>query len=65
MLNKSHESWMNVQWRCLNMHLDETDVKTLKALTAKARLSSRQVDKQCDISIGTTPDQKREFIVQK
>jgi len=47
------------------MHLDETDVKTLKALTAKARLSSRQVDKQCDISIGTTPDQKREFIVQK
>jgi DNA-binding Lrp family transcriptional regulator len=35
------------------MHLDETDVKILKALTADARLSSRQIAKQCDISIGT------------
>jgi DNA-binding Lrp family transcriptional regulator len=35
------------------MHLDETDVKILKVLTADARLSSRQIAKQCDISIGT------------
>ncbi len=35
------------------MHLDETDVKILKALTFDARLSSRQIAKQCDISIGT------------
>ena len=35
------------------MGLDETDVKILKALTADARLSSRQIAKQCDISIGT------------
>lgn len=35
------------------MHLDETDVKILKALTLDARLSSRQIAKQCDISIGT------------
>ncbi len=35
------------------MHLDETDVKILKALTADARLSSRQIAKRCDISIGT------------
>lgn len=35
------------------MQLDETDVKILKTLTADARLSSRQVAKQCDISIGT------------
>lgn len=35
------------------MHLDETDVKIMKALTADARLSSRQIAKQCDISIGT------------
>ena len=35
------------------MHLDETDVKILKALTIDARLSSRQIAKQCDISIGT------------
>jgi DNA-binding Lrp family transcriptional regulator len=33
--------------------LDETDVKILKVLSADARLSSRQVAKQCDISIGT------------
>ena len=35
------------------MQLDETDVKILKALVADARLSSRQVAKQCEISIGT------------
>ncbi len=35
------------------MKLDETDVEILKALTADARLSSRQIAKQCDISIGT------------
>jgi DNA-binding Lrp family transcriptional regulator len=35
------------------MNLDETDVKLLKALTEDARLSSRQIAKQCKISIGT------------
>ena len=35
------------------MRLDETDVKILKALTADARFSSRQIAKQCDVSIGT------------
>jgi len=35
------------------MQLDETDVKILKALTVDARLSSRQVARQCGISIGT------------
>ena len=35
------------------MNLDETDVKVLKALTEDARLSSRQIAKQCNISIGT------------
>ena len=35
------------------MNLDETDVKVVKALTEDARLSSRQIAKQCDISIGT------------
>jgi DNA-binding Lrp family transcriptional regulator len=35
------------------MMLDETDVKILKALTVDARLSSRQIAKQCGISIGT------------
>jgi DNA-binding Lrp family transcriptional regulator len=35
------------------MQLDGTDVKILKALIADARLSSRQIAKQCDISIGT------------
>lgn len=35
------------------MRLDETDVKILKALTVDARFSSRQVAKQCDVSIGT------------
>ena len=35
------------------MSLDETDVKVLKALTLDARLSSRQIAKQCGVSIGT------------
>jgi len=35
------------------MHLDETDIKILKALTLDARLSSRQIAKQCSVSIGT------------
>ena len=35
------------------MQLDKTDVKILKTLTADARLSSRQVARQCGISIGT------------
>jgi DNA-binding Lrp family transcriptional regulator len=37
----------------IRMELDETDVKILKALTLDARLSSRQIAKQCEISIGT------------
>jgi DNA-binding Lrp family transcriptional regulator len=35
------------------IHLDETDVEILKALTLDARLSSRQIAKQCGVSIGT------------
>jgi DNA-binding Lrp family transcriptional regulator len=35
------------------MQLDETDIKVLKALTVDARLSSRQIAKQCGISVGT------------
>ena len=35
------------------MRLDETDVKILKALTLDGRLSSRQIAKQCSVSIGT------------
>ena len=35
------------------MRLDETDVKILKTLMADARLSSRQIAKQCGVSIGT------------
>jgi DNA-binding Lrp family transcriptional regulator len=35
------------------MRLDETDVKILKALTLDARLSSRQIARRCDVSIGT------------
>jgi DNA-binding Lrp family transcriptional regulator len=35
------------------MNLDEADVKILKALTVDARLSSRQIAKQCNVSIGT------------
>jgi DNA-binding Lrp family transcriptional regulator len=33
--------------------LDETDVKILDSLTLDARLSSRQVARKCNISIGT------------
>lgn len=43
------------------MHLDETDVKILKALIADARLSSRQIAKQCDISIGTVLSRMRKM----
>jgi DNA-binding Lrp family transcriptional regulator len=43
------------------MHLDETDVKILKALIADARLSSRQISKQCDISIGTALSRMRKM----
>lgn len=35
------------------MHLDETDVNVLKTLTLDARLSSRQIAKKCNVSIGT------------
>lgn len=35
------------------MELDKTDVQILKALIADARLSSRQIAKQCGISVGT------------
>lgn len=35
------------------MRLDETDVKILTVLTADARLSSRQIAKQCGVSVGT------------
>lgn len=35
------------------MPLDEIDVKILKTLTIDARLSSRQIARQCDVSIGT------------
>jgi DNA-binding Lrp family transcriptional regulator len=35
------------------MTVDETDVKILKTLTADARLSSRQISKQCNVSVGT------------
>jgi DNA-binding Lrp family transcriptional regulator len=35
------------------MRLDETDVKILKTLLSDARLSSRQIAKQCGVSIGT------------
>lgn len=35
------------------MNLDETDVRILKVLTVDARLSSRQIAKQCNVSIGT------------
>jgi DNA-binding Lrp family transcriptional regulator len=35
------------------MELDETDVKIMKALTVDARLSSRQIARQCNVSIGT------------
>jgi DNA-binding Lrp family transcriptional regulator len=35
------------------MQLDDTDVKIMKALALDARLSSRQIANQCDVSIGT------------
>ena len=35
------------------MSLDDTDVKILKTLTLDARLSSRQIARQCGVSIGT------------
>jgi DNA-binding Lrp family transcriptional regulator len=35
------------------IHLDETDVEILKALTLDARLSSRQIAKQSNVSVGT------------
>jgi len=35
------------------MPLDETDYKILKALVSDARLSSRQIAKRCNISVGT------------
>ena len=35
------------------MRLDETDVKILGVLALYARLSSRQIAKQCGVSIGT------------
>jgi DNA-binding Lrp family transcriptional regulator len=44
---------MNVQRRWQTIPLDEIDVKILKTLTIDARLSSRQIARQCDVSIGT------------
>jgi len=35
------------------MPLDDTDIKILKTLTLDARLSSRQIARQCGVSIGT------------
>ena len=46
------------------MGLDETNVKILKALTEDARLSSRQVAKQCGISIGTALSRTRKMEVE-
>jgi DNA-binding Lrp family transcriptional regulator len=43
------------------MGLDETNVKILKALTEDARLSSRQIAKQCGISIGTALSRTRKM----
>jgi DNA-binding Lrp family transcriptional regulator len=43
------------------MDMDETDVKILKSLIANARLSSRQVAKQCGISIGTALSRTRKL----
>ena len=44
-----------------NMDLDEKDVKILKALTEDARLSSRQIAKQCEVSIGTALSRTRKM----
>lgn len=35
------------------MSLDQTDVKVLETLTLDSRLSSRQIAKQCGLSVGT------------
>jgi len=35
------------------MQLDETDIKIVRTLVTDARLSSRQIAKQCGVSIGT------------
>jgi DNA-binding Lrp family transcriptional regulator len=35
------------------MRLDDTDVRILEALTLDARLSSRQIARKCNVSIGT------------
>ena len=43
------------------MRLDETDVKILKALVLDARLSARQIAKQCGISIGTALTRTRKM----
>jgi DNA-binding Lrp family transcriptional regulator len=43
------------------MELDETDVKILKTLSLDARLSSRQIAKQCNISIGTVLSRVRKL----
>jgi DNA-binding Lrp family transcriptional regulator len=39
--------------KVLEMPLDEIDVEILRALVFDARLSSRQIAKQCNVSIGT------------
>lgn len=41
--------------------MDETDVKILKVLVTDARLSSRQVAKQCGMSIGTVLSRVRKL----
>lgn len=43
------------------MELDETDVKILKVLLSDSRLSSRQIAKQCDVSIGTVLSRVRKM----
>ncbi|MFW6117074.1 MAG: Lrp/AsnC family transcriptional regulator [Thermoproteota archaeon] len=35
------------------MDLDHTDMQILQALTSNARLSSRKIAEQCDVSVGT------------
>jgi DNA-binding Lrp family transcriptional regulator len=53
MLNKTFDYWMNARSRRMDFKMDETDVKILRILTADARLSSRQVARQCNVSVGT------------
>ena len=43
------------------MQLDEIDVKILGALIADSRLSSRQIAKQCGLSIGTVLSRVRQM----